>query len=232
MGEKREEMPMPETMTVRERREVAPFRAVELRYFGHLHLVQGAAWGVEIEGDPEVMARVHARVAADTLVLEIGETWLERLTSGVLLVANRPLHYHVTTPDLDRVAVSGTGKVSADGVRTTRLEVAASGTADMHLAGLDCDELAATISGRGSFELGGRTERLFVRVSGSGDVDAAELACHEAEVRISGQGNATLRVRDRLDVRLSGVGQVRFHGDPTVTQRISGAGSVQKASSG
>jgi hypothetical protein len=223
---------MPDTMTVRERREVGPFRAVELRYFGQLHLHQGPATGVEIEGDPEVVAKVFARLAGDTLVLEVGETWLDRLTSGLLLVAHRPLHYHVTTPDLDRVAVSGTGKVDAAGLRSERLEVAVSGTADVQLSGIACDDLSATISGRGSFELAGRTERLALRVSGSGDVDAGELACLEADVRISGQGNATLRVRDRLDVRVSGVGQVRYHGDPTVTQRISGAGSVNQASAG
>lgn len=223
---------MPDTLTVRERREVTAFRAVELRYFGQLHLHQGPETAVEIEGDPDVLAKVHARVAGDTLILEIGESWLDRLTSGVLLVAHRPLHYHVTTPDLDRVAVSGTGKVDGDGLRTERLEVSVSGTADVNLAGIECEELTGTISGRGAFELGGRAERVRLRVSGSGDVDAGELACADAEVRISGQGNATLRVRDRLDVRVSGVGQVRYHGDPTVTQRISGAGSVTQASAG
>jgi hypothetical protein len=223
---------MPDTLTVRERREVTAFRAVELRYFGQLHLRQGPETTVEIEGDPDVLAKVHARVAGDTLILEIGESWLDRLTSGVLLVAHRPLHYHVTTPDLDRVAVSGTGKVDGDGLRTERLEVSVSGTADVNLAGVECEELAGTISGRGSFELGGGAERVRFRVSGSGDIDAGELACADAEVRISGQGNATLRVRDRLDVRVSGVGQVRYHGDPTVTQRISGAGSVTQVSAG
>ncbi|MDA0700672.1 MAG: DUF2807 domain-containing protein [bacterium] len=223
---------MPDTLTVRERREVASFRAVELRYFGHLHLVQGPETGVEIEGDPDVLAKVHARVAGDTLVLEIGETWLERLTSGILLVANRPLHYHVTAPEIDRVAVSGTGEVSGDALRADRLELTVSGTADPNLTGIACDELAVAISGRGSFELGGRAERLHLRVSGSGDVDAGELACHGAEVRISGQGNATPRVSDKLDVRISGLGEVRYHGDPTVTQRISGVGGVSQLSAG
>jgi hypothetical protein len=223
---------MPEPLLVRERREVAAFRAVELRYFGQLHLHQGAETVLEIEGDPDVVAKVHTRVDGGTLILEIGETWLERLTSGVLLVAHRPLHYHVTTPDLDRIAVSGTGKVDAKGLRTERLEVSASGTADMRLAGVDCDEFSATISGRGSFELAGRADRLHLRVSGSGDIDAGELVAAEAEVRISGQGNATVRVREKLDVRVSGVGEVRYHGDPTVTQRISGAGSVQQLTPG
>jgi len=223
---------MPEPLTVRERRDVEAFRAVELRYFGQLHLYQGPETSLEIEGDPDVLAKVHARVTGGALVLEIGETWLERLTSGVLLVAHRPLHYHVTTPDLDRVAVSGTGKVDAQGLRTERLELSASGTADMRLAEVDCDDLTATISGRGSFDLSGRADRLHVRVSGSGDIDAGELVAAEAEVRISGQGNATVRVREKLDVRVSGVGEVRYHGTPTVTQRISGAGSVEQLTPG
>jgi hypothetical protein len=223
---------MPEPLTVRERREVAPFRAVELRYFGQLHLHQGPDTALEIEGDPDVLAKVHTRVDGGTLILEIGETWLERLTSGVLLVAHRPLHYHVTTPDLERVAVSGTGKVDTAALRSERLEINASGTADMRIAGVECDELAATISGRGSFELAGRADRLHVRVSGSGEIDAGELEVVEAEVRISGQGNATVRVRERLDVRVSGVGEVRYHGAPTVTQRISGAGSVRQLTPG
>lgn len=218
---------MPDSLSVRETRHAPPFRSVELRYFGQLHLKQGPETRVEIEGDPEVMAKVHTRVDGETLVLEIGESWLERLTSGVLLVAHRPLHYFVTTPDVQRVAVSGTGRVDADGIQAERLEVAISGTADIKLLGIRCDELQANISGRGAFQLAGRCERLQLGVSGSGDVDAGELAAQTASVRISGQGNATLRVSERLDVRLSGVGQVRFHGEPLLTQRITGAGSIE-----
>jgi len=221
------EATVPESLTVRETRQVAPFRAIELRYFGHLHLTQGPETHVEIEGDPEVMAKVRTRIEGETLLLEIGESWLERLTSGVLLVAHRPLHYFVTTPDVQRVAVSGTGRVEAAGIAAERLEVAISGTADIKLTGIRCEELHATISGRGAFELAGSCERLQLGVSGSGDVDAGELAAQTASVRISGQGNATLRVSERLDVRLSGVGQVRFHGEPHLTQRITGAGSIE-----
>jgi hypothetical protein len=223
---------MPNPMTVRERREVSAFRAVELRYFGHLHLAQGSAPSVEVEGDPDVVAKVHARVAGDTLILEIGETWLERLTSGVLLIAHRPLHYHVTVPELDRVAVTGTGKVDATGLVTSDLEVTASGAADVALSDLEAQALKAQISGRGSFRLAGKAEAFELRISGSGEVDAAELACQSADVRISGQGTTTVRVAKRLDVRISGLGTVRYHGDPTVTQTISGSGTVTQVDAG
>ena len=223
---------MPDTMTVRERREVGAFRAVELRYFGHLHLTQGAEASVEVEGDPDVVAKVHARVAGDALILEIGESWLDRLTSGVLLIAHRPLHYHVTLPELDRVAVTGTGKVDATGLVASDLEVSASGAADISIAELEAHALKAQISGRGSFRLAGTAEAFELRISGSGEVEAAELVCTSAEVRISGQGTATVRASTKLDVRISGLGTVRYHGDPTVTQTISGSGTVTQVEAG
>lgn len=223
---------MPETMTVRERREVGAFRAVELRYFGHLHLSQGPTPGVEVEGDPDVVAKVHARVAGDALILEIGESWLDRLTSGVLLIAHRPLHYHVTVPELDRVAVTGTGKVEAAGLVTSDLEVTASGAADVTISGLEAHALKAQISGRGSFRLAGKAEAFELRISGSGEVEAADLACASVDVRISGQGTTTVRAAKRLDVKISGLGTVRYHGDPTVTQTISGSGNVTQVDAG
>ncbi len=223
---------MPDTMTVREQRDVGTFRAVELRYFGHLHLSQGSESKVEVEGDPDVVAKVHARVAGDTLILEIGETWLERLTSGVLLIAHRPLHYHVTVPELDRVAVTGTGKVEAAGLVTSDLEITASGAADVSISDLEAHAVKAQISGRGSFRLAGKAEAFELRISGSGEVEAADLACESVEVRISGQGTTTVRVAKRLDVRISGLGTVRYHGDPTVTQTISGSGTVTQVDAG
>ena len=223
---------MPDTMTVRERREVGAFRAVELRYFGHLHLSQGAEPGVEVEGDPDVVAKVQARVAGDALILEIGESWLDRLTSGVLLIAHRPLHYHVTVRELDRVAVTGTGKVEAAGLVTSNLEVAASGAADVSISDLEAHALKAQISGRGSFRLAGKAEAFELRISGSGEVEAGDLACESVEVRISGQGTTTVRATKRLDVKISGLGTVRYHGDPTVTQTISGSGTVTQVDAG
>lgn len=223
---------MPDTMTVRERREVAAFRTVELRYFGHLHLSQGSVPSVEVEGDPDVVAKVHARVAGDALILEIGESWLDRLTSGVLLIANRPLHYHVTVPELDRVAVTGTGKVEATGLVVRDLVVAASGAADVSISELEAHALKAQISGRGSFRLAGKADAFELRISGSGEVEAADLACDSVDVRISGQGTTTVRVAKRLDVRISGLGTVRYHGDPTVTQSISGSGNVTQVDAG
>lgn len=219
---------MSDTLTVRERREVAAFTAVELRYFGQVVLHHGEPCGLEIEGDPDVVPKVRGEVRDQVLVLEVGDTWLERLTSGLLLVANRPLRFHVTLPRLTAVTVTGSGEVDGEGWTGEELHVRVSGQGEVRLPRLEYRTLEATVSGRGELRLSGTGQQAKVSISGSADVVAPELVVGSAEVRIAGQGNVELHVRERLEVRIAGFGAVRYHGDPKVKQTISGAGSVEQ----
>jgi hypothetical protein len=219
---------MPENPTVRERRDVAAFTAVELRYFGQVHLRHGDTCALEIEGDPDVVPKVRSEVRGSTLILEVGENWLDRLTSGLLLVAHRPLTYTLTLPTLTSVAVSGSGDVRGAGWAGEQLKVRVSGQADIALADLAYANLDLVVSGRGRIRLSGTATQATLAISGSGDVDGAELASETAEVKIAGQGNVDVRVAQRLSVRIAGLGRVRYHGDPKVKQVISGAGSVEQ----
>ncbi|CAN5629533.1 hypothetical protein BH23DEI1_BH23DEI1_20120 [soil metagenome] len=220
---------MPENLTVRERRDVAAFTAVELRYFGQVRLVRGDTCALEIEGDPDVVPKVRSEVRGSTLVLEVGESWLDRLTSGLLLVANRPLAYTVTLPTLTGVAVSGSGDVTGSGWQGTGLKVRVSGQADVSCTDLDYEQLDVVVSGRGRITLSGRAKAATLAISGSADVLADGLASETSEVRIAGQANVDVRVAERLSVRIAGLGRVRYRGDPKVKQVISGAGSVEQA---
>jgi len=219
---------MPDTLLLREARDVDAFSAIELRYFGQVVLHHGDTCALEIEGDPDVIPKVHADVRDDTLVLEVGENWLERLTSGLLLVANRPLRYHVTLPTLSAVTVAGSGEIDGSAWGGEQLRLRVSGQAEVRLDGLAYEALDAVVSGRGDLRLAGEADRALVHISGSADVVAPELALRHAEVKIAGQGNVDVRVSERLDVRIAGFGTVRYHGDPTVKQVISGAGTVEQ----
>jgi hypothetical protein len=219
---------MPENLTVHERRDVAAFTAVELRYFGQVHLRRGDTCALEIEGDPDVVPKVRSEVRGATLVLEVGESWLDRLTSGLLLVANRPLAYTVTLPALTGVAVSGSGDLVGDGWEGEGLKVRISGQADVALTDVRYGGVDLVVSGRGKVRLSGTATAAAVAISGSADVDAGDLASQTAEVKIAGQGNVDVRAADRLSVRIAGLGRVRYHGDPKLKQVISGAGSVER----
>lgn len=219
---------MPENLTVHERRDVAAFTAVELRYFGQVRLQHGDACGLEIDGDPDVVPKVRSEVRGSTLVLEVGESWLDRLTSGLLLVANRPLTYLVTLPTLTGIAVSGSGEVVGEGWTGEGLKIRISGQAEVSCTDASYEALDLVVSGRGKVTLSGRARTASFAISGSADVAAADLASSTTEVKIAGQGNVDVRVSERLSVRIAGLGRVRYHGDPTVKQVISGAGSVEQ----
>ena len=219
---------MPDTLTVRERREVAAFHTVELRYFGQVVLHHGETCALEIEGDPDVVPKVHAEVRDDTLILEVGESWLERLTSGLLLVANRPLRYHVTLPQLRGVTVAGSGEVDGGDWHGEQLRLRISGQAELRLDALRYETIDAVVSGRGELHLAGEADRAGLSISGSAEIAAPELALRHAEVKIAGQGDVEVRVSERLDVRIAGFGHVRYHGDPSIKQVISGAGTVER----
>jgi hypothetical protein len=124
---------MSDTLTVREGREVGSFSSVELRYFGQVLLHRAEACALHIEGDPDVVPKVRADVRDDVLVLEVGENWFERLTSGLLLVANRPLRFHVSMPRLEAVTVAGSGEVDGEGWSGEQLRLRVSGQAELRL---------------------------------------------------------------------------------------------------
>lgn len=219
---------MSDTLSVRERREVGTFRSVELRYFGQVKLVRGETCGLEIEGDPDVVPKVRGEVRDGVLVLEVGENWLERLTSGLLLVANRPLRFHVSMPELDALTVTGSGEIDGAGWSGTQLRLRVSGQGEVRLSELAYDSVEAVVSGRAEMHLGGKCDEARFNISGSADVIAPELHTNRAEVRIAGQGNVEMHVAERLEVRIAGFGGVRYHGDPVVKQSISGVGSVEQ----
>lgn len=208
--------------------EVHDFDAIELRWFGDLVVTQGAGESLEVEGDPELLQKLGVRVEGGTLILELGQDWLERLVEGLRLIGRRPLTFRVGVETLRRVAVSGRGSLHAEALRADELTLAVSGQGNIHIDDLQARELRLKINGRGEVELRGSVDEERVDIAGSGEVELAELRVRRAEVRISGHGDAELRVTDELDVSISGYGRVRYHGDPKLRQSIAGAGSVRR----
>lgn len=209
--------------------EVSGFDAIELRWFGDLVVSQGDSEGLEVEGDAELLEKVHARVDGGTLVLELGQDWLERLFGGLRFLGRSPLVYRVKVSSLRRVAVSGRGTLTMPSLETDELTLAVSGQGEMRIDDLRARELAVRISGRGEMALKGAVDDARIDITGSGEVEFPGLRSKRARVRISGHGEAEVNAEEDLDVGISGYGRVRYHGDPKVTQSIAGAGRVERA---
>jgi hypothetical protein len=212
-----------------ETRAVGAFNRIELRYTGELYVAQGGLPALTIEADEELLPKLSATVKADTLILELGGDWLEKLRGGFSALTRPGPIYRVSVKELYGLKVSGQGKVELPSLTTDQLELNISGLATISLPELRASAVNVRSSGRGELHLGGEVAEQVVTISGSADYHAFELKSERAQVRISGHGSARLSVSDELDVAISGYGTVEYRWQPQLRQVISGGGHVRPA---
>jgi hypothetical protein len=220
--------------TVKETRKVSGFKAVALRGYGELDILQhrGAAGqeSLSIEADEQVMPKILAEVRGDRLVLGFSMPWYDWIWWWWqwLFTADKRIRFHLTSAGIESLGITGAGLVTSDRFETDRLEMRISGAGRIKLAGFTARELETRLSGAADVELAGTADRHDVRISGAGSVRARGLATKRTVVVISGAGNLAASVSDELDARISGAGNVSYTGNPRVTQRVSGAGRVRQ----
>jgi hypothetical protein len=160
-------------------RDVAAFDGVELAGSNNVVIRVGERQSVVVKADDNLLDRVTTEVRAGTLV--IGNTPGSFTTKS-------PMSVEIGVPSLDALTLSGSGNVVADGIdgdsfrvslpgsgtltaggRTTRLDVAVSGSGAVHLVELVAHDARADVSGSGTIFLTA-TGTLDASVSGSGAI--------------------------------------------------------------
>ena len=209
---------------VTETRAVTGFQAVASSLGGKLLLRQGTREGVELSGDDNVLPLIETRVVDHDGVptLVIGPK------RGSTFTTRSPMSATVDLITLKAIAMSGGGAVTYDGLKTSSLKLALSGSADVKLRQLSADELAGNVSGSGDLVFGGKATKLSVSISGSGDVNSRALEADDVSVSVAGSGDASVTARKTLNVSIAGSGSVVYAGDPIVKSSIAGHGSVRK----
>lgn len=183
-----------------QQREVSGFTGIALSLPGRLEIVQGAAEGVTITADDNVVPEIEAVVERGVLQLRF------RQNTGV--TTRTRIAITVKARSIESIAVAGSGDVIAPS--------------------LDSPELTVRLAGSGDVKVGGRAQSLQVRISGSGDVDAGRFDTQRAKVSVAGSGDATVWARKTLEVSVAGSGEVRYFGDPEVRKKVAGSGTVRR----
>ena len=183
-----------------EGRQVHGVTGVELASFGELQIDQTGTESLTIEAAPDVLPKLTSGVSGGVLRL--------RLAPGTTIRSTTPVVYHLTVADLNAIAVSGAGKVTASNLRADRLGV--------------------RIGGAGRITVAGTVNSQVVTISGTGRYDGEDLQSATAEVTVNGAGAAVVRVDTGLTATVNGVGSVEYIGSPQVTRKINGVGSVKQ----
>lgn len=205
---------------VTETREATGFSGVRLALPGTVVLRQAGTHAVSVEADDNLLPEIETVVEKDSLVI--------RFRRGVSVTGRSTLRLLVTAPAFSALAISGSGEILAESLKSPQLSISIAGNGDARIARLETGSLTAAIAGSGDVKVAGRADDVTVKIAGSGDVVAGSLDAKRAKVSVSGSGDAELMVRENLSVSIAGSGDVRYHGDPEVTRKVAGSGSVKR----
>ena len=181
-----------------EHRSVANFTRVDLAGTSKVIVRVGAAKDVAIHGDDNLLPLITTKVADGTLVVA---------ESGPFN-SHRGIEVDVAIPSLAGVTLSGTGDLTATGVRADRFK--------------------ADLVGAGRLEASGSAKHLDASLTGVGDARLGHLLTSDTHVVVSGTGSATVFATKSLYAAVSGTGQVVYLGNPQHTKtNITGTGAVR-----
>lgn len=182
-----------------EKRETAAFTRVQLEGSPDVTITIGQPRSVTVTADDNIVPLIETEVhGGDTLVITSHQNYSSRV--GV--------HVNITVESLDGVTVTGSGNISATGVKSPKL--------------------AATVTGSGNVRVDGGGDAIDCTVSGSGNIDAVKFTAARGAAHVTGSGNVKLNATESLDAQVTGSGDVRFAGSPKSVQRsVTGSGSVK-----
>lgn len=169
-----------------------------------VYVTVGAKQSVVVHGEPKDVETVMTRMRDGVLIITQKNTNGYGWTSS-----NKNLRVDITTPALDRIAVSGSSDIYATGINTKRMHI--------------------SVAGSGDVKASGRADRAEISVAGSGDVKAGDLHAADTSITIAGSGDVAAYASKSVAVSIAGSGDVTVYGNPPATARTSkvlGSGDV------
>lgn len=185
------------TMAI-EARDVSGFSEIDLSGSGTVLVSVTGTESLTVEAEDNILPLLTTEVRDGRLVLGTKQS----------ISPTRDIVYSITVINLDAVAVSGSGSVTAVDVVANGFEV--------------------DISGSGAVTLEGVSEDLDLSIGGSGAFEGEGFVAATGTVSVSGSGDVVVNVTDDLDVDVSGSGSVEYIGDPAVSTSISGSGEISR----
>jgi putative autotransporter adhesin-like protein len=204
----------------RETRPVSGFSSIGLAAPIKVQLTQADADSLVLEGAAEALDDLETVVENGSLKI--------RTKSKSTVTGMHKVRAYVTARNIEGLAISGSGDITAPALRSAKLRVAISGSGDVRIGELNASSLDVSVSGSGDVTVAGKADEVATSIAGSGDVRAGKLESRQSKVSIAGSGDATLWARESLAVSIVGSGDVKYYGDPSVKKAIVGSGSVRR----
>jgi hypothetical protein len=204
----------------RQTREVGHFTGIGLALPAEVEVRTGNSEGLTIETDDNLLPLIETVVEDGTLKIR---------NKNHVNIKTRTLKIVVQTRGVDRLALGGSGTIDADRVQGPRVQFDVGGNGTIRVAKAAGESMSVSLGGSGDLKVGeGSARNLSATIGGSGTIDMTRVLLEKASVTLAGSGNATLWIRDSLDLSVAGSGDVNYYGDPRVSKTVVGSGSARR----
>lgn len=207
-----------------ESRDVSSFSEISLRIPATVHLKQGSSQSLRIVAKQSTLEDIITEVNGSKLAIRFpGKNIFQRnYKPGKISI-------YITVPDINALAVSGSGNILAKEIEARILDLAVSGSGNIEIDNLRSDKLKGAISGSGNIKVDGDgvASELSVAISGSGNFNADGFEAESITVNTSGSGNCKVYSNGSVKARVAGSGSVYYKGNPRVDASVAGSGSVK-----
>ena len=202
-----------------ENREPGNFTGVSTLGDFKLYVAIGNTPSVKIEAESNILPYIETYVENGSLTV--------KTKNNVNLVTEKPIKVYITTPQLSKIHLLGTGDVVGQTAITdpSKLNIELKGDGNINLD-VDAPEIEAVVTGAGNIQLKGQSKNVDCKVIGQGNIKAIDLQAEEAKVSIMGEGDIDVNTSVKLDVTITGDGSVKYKGNVTPHKTIIGNGNV------
>lgn len=138
-----------------------------------------------------------------------------------------PATFYVTLPELEAVALVGSGNMTVDRASGEEFSAMIAGSGTLDLAAVAVEEARFSIAGSGGLKARGTAQRSHFSIAGSGKVEARGMTSRTTSVSIAGSGDADLSASDDAHISIVGSGKVDVAGGARCTVSHFGGGQAR-----
>lgn len=204
----------------RENRNLSPINTIKTSGSIDLEINSGSGYSLIVEDDVNIIPYIVTDVSNGELNVHYKNGYSVMSDHAKVIV---------TVPSIDKIATSGSGDVTSNGIlkSSQTLVFSTSGSGDVK-ADVDAPSIKVDGSGSGDISLSGNTKNFDCSISGSGDIKCSNLKSENATIHVAGSSSVHVFASVSLKVNVAGSGDVFYAGNPASPEiHIAGSGTVQ-----
>jgi len=199
---------------ISEQREIGEFTGVNNTGSFDLYVTRADSFGVEIIAQENLINIIETYVSGSTLIVETEGSSCYR--------SNSPVQVHISMPETEALALTGSGRVFADMAASAEVEISNSGSGYMEIDSVMSEVFVLDNSGSGSISvIASYANDVDVVQSGSGAILCGTLfGVSEMDIRHSSSGRISAELINgvAMDAVMSGSGRIQLSGDAEVAE--------------